>query len=457
VQHEFYHQYTTDAHTLVCIEKLDQIWEAKEPPFSNYSEMFRDVERPFVLYLALLLHDAGKALHTGNHSEVGGKLAVRVARRLQLDGSTTHALRLIIEQHLLMAVTSQRRDLDDESVIRAVATQIQTGENLRMLTLHTFADSMGTSDQLWNSFKDSLLLNLYRKTFDYLMGGAVSEQTARLERELLEEEIARTLPKSFGDDELHAHFEHLPERYFQIHGAREIVSDLGLVHLFMHHQITEDDRALEPVISWHNEPDRGYTTLKVCTWDRLGLFSRITGSLSAAGLNILSSQSFTRGDGIALDTFFVTDAVGGALVTREGRERFSEIMLRALKDETFDLSALIAKQRTARPLYQSHDGESIPTRIEIDARSSETRTIIEVETEDRIGLLYSISQVFAELQLDISVAKILTEKGAAVDTFYVTDILGRKVEDAASLKLIERRLREAIQELSGRHSAARKP
>ncbi len=455
VQHEFYHQYTTDAHTLVCIEKLDQVWESKEPPFSNYSEMFHEVERPFVLYLALLLHDAGKALHTGNHSEVGGKIALRVGKRLALDGSTTHALRLIIEQHLLLAVTSQRRDLDDESVIRTIAAQVQTAENLRMLTLHTFADSTGTSDQLWNSFKDSLLLTLHRKTFDYLLGGAASEQAARLERELLEEEIARLLPKTFGQDELHAHFQHLPPRYFRIHGAREIAGDLVLIHLFMQHQITEDDHALEPVLSWHNEPDRGYTTLKVCTWDRLGLFSRITGSLSAAGINILSSQSFTRADGVALDTFFVTDAVASALVTREGRERFTELMLRALQDESLDLPALIAKQRTARPLYQSHDGESIPTRIEIDAHSSETRTIIEVETEDRIGLLYSISQVFAELQLDISVAKILTEKGAAVDTFYVTDMLGRKVEDAASIKLIERRLRESILALPGQQGPAR--
>jgi [protein-PII] uridylyltransferase len=109
-----------------------------------------------------------------------------------------------------------------------------------------------------------------------------------------------------------------------------------------------------------------------------------------------------------------------------------------------DLPALIARQRTARPLYQSHAGERIPTRIEIDNESSTTRTIIEVETEDRIGLLYTISQVFSELELDIAVAKILTEKGAAVDTFYVTDILGKKIEDPAALRLIDRRLRESI-------------
>ncbi len=444
VQHEFYHQYTADEHTLVCIEKLDQVWEAKESPFNSYEELFRDIERPFVLYLALLLHDAGKAGQTNNHSEVGARLALRVAKRLHLDGATTHTLRLVIENHLLMAQTSQRRDLEDEAVVRQFAAQVQTPENLRMLTLHTFADSMGTSSELWNSFKDMLLLTLYRKALDILIGGTSFTTAEQRERELLEEEIARTLPRTFGEDELHAHFEFLPPRYFQLHGVKEIASDLALTHRFMHHQFTEEDRALEPVISWHNEPDRGYTTLKICTWDRLGLFSKIAGSLSAAGINILSSQSFTRTDGIAIDTLFLTDAQGGTLVTREERERFEEILLKVLTEQAVDLPALIAKQRTARPLYQSNEGERIQTRIHIDNESSQTRTIIEVETEDRIGLLYTIAQVFAELELDIGVAKILTEKGAAVDTFYVTDILGKKIEEPAVLKLIERRLYESI-------------
>jgi [protein-PII] uridylyltransferase len=455
VQHEFYHQYTADEHTLVCIQKLDQVWEAKEQPFSHYEELFRNVERPFVLYLALLLHDAGKAADTGRHSEVGGRLATRVAKRLSLDGATTHSLRLLIENHLVMATTSQRRDLEDEAVIRQFAAQVQTPENLRMLTLHTFADSMGTSNQLWNSFKDTLLLSLYRKGMDLLIGGSTFRTAERRERELLEEEIARTLPKTFGEDELHAHFEHLPARYFQVHSVKEVATDLSMTHRFMNHQLMEEDRALEPVIAWHNEPDRGYTTLKICTWDRLGLFSKITGSLSAAGINILGSQSFTRTDGIAIDTFFVTDAQGGTLVTREERQRFEEILLKVLTLQEVDLPALIAKQRTARPLYQAHDGERILTRIHIDNESSQTRTIIEVETEDRIGLLYSIAQVFAELELDIALAKILTEKGAAVDTFYVTDILGNKIEDAATLKLVERRLYESIQALDQPQGAAR--
>ncbi|MGI8965357.1 MAG: [protein-PII] uridylyltransferase, partial [Limisphaerales bacterium] len=170
VQHEFYHQYTADEHTLICLEKLDQISAAPLPPFNSYTEIFHKVERPFVLYLALLLHDSGKAFRTGKHEKIGSQLALKVARRLGLDGATTHQLSLLIEHHLTMAQVSQRRDLEDPAVIRNFAAQIESVENLDMLTLHTFADSMGTSDQLWNGFKDSLLWTLFHKTRAQLLG-----------------------------------------------------------------------------------------------------------------------------------------------------------------------------------------------------------------------------------------------------------------------------------------------
>ena len=207
VQHEFYHQYTADEHTLFCIEKLDQVWNAQTPPFSNYAEMFRSVETPFLLYLALLLHDAGKAFRTGHHEQIGGKVALSVSRRLGLDGAKTHTLRLIIESHLVMAQISQRRDLDDATVIDTFARQIQSVNNLVLLTLHTFADSMGTSDQLWNGFKDAVLWRLYQKTRRVLTGGTEFLLAEARQRELLVEEVQRLAPHTFDPAEIQAHFQ----------------------------------------------------------------------------------------------------------------------------------------------------------------------------------------------------------------------------------------------------------
>ncbi|MEO6181568.1 MAG: [protein-PII] uridylyltransferase, partial [Verrucomicrobiota bacterium] len=258
VQHEFYHQYTADEHTLVCIEKLDQVWNAKTPPFETYAEIFRTVERPFVLYLALLLHDSGKAARSGKHEELGSQLALRVASRLGLDGATAHTLSLVIEHHLTMAQVSQRRDLEDATVIQNFARQIQTVENLTLLTLHTFADSMGTSDQLWNGFKDSLLWTLFHRTRELLAGGTEFFRAEEKQRELLADEVQRLMPPSFSYDEVQAHFANLPTRYFQINNAQEILTDLTQAHRFMHFQLSESEQALSPVVSWHNEPDRGY-------------------------------------------------------------------------------------------------------------------------------------------------------------------------------------------------------
>jgi [protein-PII] uridylyltransferase len=251
----------------------------------------------------------------------------------------------------------------------------------------------------------------------------------------------------FAQEELEAHFATLPPRYFQIHSAREIFEDLVLTHRFMNLQISEEDMALSPVIHWHNEPDRGYSTLKVCTWDRAGLFSKIAGSFSAIGLNILSAQVFTRNDGIVLDEFFVIDAKSGALANREQQEEFETLLNKVLTNDDVDLHALIARRKVSRPLYQAYTGETLPTRVSFDNEASERRTLIEIETEDRVGLLYTISETFSELDLDISAAKIVTEKGAAIDSFYVRELDGGKILAPERQKNIETKLLQAIQAL----------
>ena len=450
VQHEFYHQYTADEHTLMCLEQLDRIWEAKEPPYREYVPLFQKLERPFLLYLALLLHDVGKADGHGNHSVVSGELALRAAKRLGLDGSATHTLCMVIENHLLMPSTSQRRDLDDPAVIRRFAKQIQNVEALTLLTLHTFVDSQATSDKLWNGFKDSLLWSLYHKTMELMSGGTEFTRAEEKQRELLMEEVQRQMPPQLSGEELHAHFGALPARYFQIHSTREVLDDLALAHRFMRLQTSDVEDPLTPIVTWHDLPDRGCNSVKVCTWDRAGLFCKIAGSLSAAGLNILSAQIFTRSDGIVLDTFYVLDARTGNLAGTDQRETFERVINKALTGEEVDFHALIARQKITRPVYQAYVGERMATRIGFDNEASDTRTVIEVETEDRIGLLYEISHQLSELALDISAAKISTERGAAIDSFYVRELNGAKVVAPERQRGIEHHLRLAIKRLDER-------
>jgi [protein-PII] uridylyltransferase len=260
-------------------------------------------------------------------------------------------------------------------------------------------------------------------------------------------EVRHLAPEHLSEEELQAHFATLPARYFQIHPAKDILADLLLAHEFMRLQISEEENALAPVVNWHNEPDRGYDAVKTCTWDRAGLFRKIAGSFSAAGLNILSAQIFTRTDGIALDTYCVADAITGNLAGPDQRERFESVIHKALTGEEVDFPALIGRQRITRPVYQAYTGEKIATQIRLDNEASEARTLIEIETEDRIGLLYTIAQTLTELALDISAAKICTERGAALDNFYVRELTGGKVVEPERHRAIERRLRHAIHAL----------
>ncbi len=447
VQHEFYHQYAVDEHTLVCVEKLDKIWDASTPPFDHYADLFRAVELPYVLYLALLLHDSGKAFPGGKHEIIGGDLALRAAKRLRLDPANTEVLKLLIEQHLAMVQISQRRDLEDPEVIHQFAEIVKTPATLDLLTLHTFADSMGTSDSLWNGFKDSLLWQLWRKTREALKGDEEFIQAQRQQLEQLRSEVREILPKTFSDDEVDAHFQGLPARYFHIHTPKAIARDLTLAHRFMHLQLTEQDRALDPVLIWTDQPARGYTGLHVCTWDRIGLFSKLTGALAAAGLNILAAQIYTRKDGIVLDDFFVVDARTGKLPEPAVRERFEKLAADVLVRDA-DPTKFLRRSSGYVPLYRSVGGESLATTIRFDNTTSSDRTVIDVETEDRVGLLFALSSTLHELGLDLALAKIVTEKGAAIDSFYVTDADRKKIVDPVRQKEIEKRMIAAVSELS---------
>jgi len=190
--------------------------------------------------------------------------------------------------------------------------------------------------------------------------------------------------------------------------------------------------------------------VKVCTWDRAGLFSKIAGSFSTVGLNILDAQIFSRSDGIVLDTFSVMDARTGNQATDEQRQKFEELLRRALTRGDLDLDPLIAKQGVTRPLYQAYLGERIQTEVRFDDQASDTRTLIEIETEDRVGLLFEVSQALSELGLDIAGAKISTERGAAIDSFYVRELDGKKVIGHTRQHAIEHRLRQAIRKLEAK-------
>ena len=436
VQHEFFHAYAADEHTLICLEKLDQVWDADERPFTDYTHILQDIDLPYLLYLALFLHDAGKGMESGDHVKDGTAVCLQVGERLGLSPRRLSRLRFLVDSHLLMAEVSQRRDIDSPTVIRQFAEAVQDEENLAMLTLLTFADSLGTSNDLWNDFKNTLLQSLYRRADRRLASGEDYEAAEKNRLAKLKFALRDELPPHLSEEELEAHFNHLTPRYFRAHSIRHILVDLEQVYLFLNRVTAKrNEKVLEPIINWHDRPARGYTSLKVCTWDRPGLFTTISGALAATGLNILSARVFSRSDGIIIDTFFVVNAKTGGLAKRAERDKFSKLITQALLldgDSEFEEQTMVKREDT--------EEWQLPTRIRIDTQSVESRTIVEVESEDRLGLLHRISNVLTRHDLNIHVARISTEKGAAIDTFYVRTMSGGKPTDENKLDELKRAL-----------------
>lgn len=448
VQHEFFHQYTADEHTLMCIARLDEMAGAKEGVLTPYADIFhKEIDRPYLLYLALLLHDAGKARPTQDHADDGSKIAAAVGRRLGLEPGTIDTLRFVVRHHLAMVIVSQRRDLDEPAEIRRFAALVGSVDRLDLLTLHTVADSLGTSDKLWNGFKNTLLLTLYRRTRELLQGGPEFIEAASRRRDHLAEGVQSVLPSGFPADEVEAHFAAMPSRYFLLREARDIGADLATIHHFLARVASDDADPLDPVATWEDAPERGYTVVRVATWDRVGLFSRICGALTATGLNILSAEIFTRADLIAIDAFQVIDAASGALVDERAQLRFLECLRETVCDGA-DPRESIGRRRPPEPIYDAASLPPIPTIVRFDNLASEERTLLEIEAPDRVGLLFAMTQVLSELGLDISVAKICTERGAAFDSFYIVETNGTKIESEGRQEEISRRLREAMDGLA---------
>lgn len=442
VQHEFFHRYTADEHTLVCIEKLDALIDTEEPKLLEYKKLFQNLENPGILYLALLLHDTGKASNARLHAEASAFYAQKVASRLQLLPERRKALIFLVDHHSTLSSIAQRRNLDDTSTIAEFAGLVKTQPNLDALMLLTLADGQGVGDSAWSDWKETLVWQLHRNSTLYLADGEAFYRRRQIEREGLHETVSSKMAADFHD-EIDAHFEMMPDRYFQTHSVAAIIDHIRLFRAFLEgHE--NADQPLAPAIRWVPQPNKGHTEFWFCGWDRAELLARIAGSLSVAQLNILSADAFTRADNLVLDVFRVCNTTFQA-VTEEKDMLLVEKKLRlSLAQEQFDFMPLLEKALKRRGYHLSQEID-FPTRIVIDNQAHPVYTLVEIQTPDRLGLLYNLLRAFADRTIQIALSRITTEKGAAIDTFYVTDFEGKKVRGEEHLAGLQQALWKASQ------------
>ena len=440
VQHEFFHRYTADEHTLVCLEKLDELIDTQSERLQGYREVFKKIEDPFVLYLAMLLHDVGKASSARFHAEASAMAAARIAARLQLQSEQRKMLILLVDQHILLSSTAQRRNVEDPATISEFANAVRNQANLDALMLVTLADGMGVGDNTWSDWKESLVWQLYRSASRYLAEGEAFFEQRVLERKTTREAVLKRLGAAYAG-EVEAHFLFMPDVYFNTFEEMAIASHIRLFRTFF--EAREHD-GLTPATRWIPRPDRGHSELWVCTWDRKHLLAKIAGSLAVAHLNILSADIYTRSDDLVFDVFRVCDTNFQAVTNDKDIALVENTLAESLSREDFDFRAALQKVMRRHPYHLSQELE-FPTRIVIDNDTHPVYTVVDIQAPDRLGLLYNILTGFGEAGLNIALSRIATEKGAAIDSFYVTDAQGEKISDPKSMAHLQQLLQKAAE------------
>ncbi len=431
MQFNMYHHYTVDEHLLRAIGNLAELEAQRhreDHPLA--SVIMSSIEKRAALYVAMFLHDIAKG-RTEDHSLAGVAVARSLCPRLGLSVAETETVAWLVENHLIMSDTAQRRDLGDRRTIETFAAHVQTLERLKMLLVLTVCDIEAVGPGVWNGWKGELLRTLYWETEVVLAGGhSMRERSWRVER--AKKELRDKLAGWSNLD-----FEAYAARHQQAYWLR-----VDLPRKIRHAKLlnmTEIEMPA-PVMDVQTDAFRGVTELTVIAPDHPRLLSIVAGACAASGANIVDAQIYTTNDGLALDTFFVSRGFDRDEDEMRRGERIALAVERTLRGE-IRLSELVAARGNPTRIVTF----DVPPEVSIDNELSNKFTVIEVSGHDRPGLLYAITTILSGLNLNIGSAHIATFGERAADVFYVTDLTGAKIDSASRKATIRQKLLTAFE------------
>jgi [protein-PII] uridylyltransferase len=427
MQFDMYHHYTVDEHTIRAIGLVSRIERGdlqEDHPLS--SGIFGQIVSRRALYVAVLLHDIAKG-RGGDHSILGAEVAERLCPRFGLSAAETETVAWLVRWHLLMSATAFKRDLSDFKTILDFAAQVQSPQRLMMLLVLTVVDIRAVGPGVWNGWKRQLLNNLFESAEEVLRLG--HKQKGRSERIAAKQaDLAATL--GLSDAALVKLVRRLPESYWIAEPPDVLERNVRLV-----------ERAGGAGLSIEATPDpaQGATLVTVYAADHPGLFYRIAGAIHAAGGNIIDARIHTTRDGMALDNFLVQDPLGRPFAEAGQLRRIRTGIEDALANR-----GRLGDRLKAKPLPRLRaDAFVIEPNVLIDNNASNRFTVIEVNARDRPALLHHLANALFQSKVTIRSAHVATYGERAVDTFYVTDLIGDKIVAAPRIKAIEKRLLDA--------------
>ena len=427
MQFDMYHHYTVDEHSIRAIGLLAEIERGdhrEDHPLSTV--IVRQIVSRRVLFVAVLLHDIAKG-RGGDHSVLGAEVALSLGPRLGLNDAETETVAWLVRHHLLMSATAFKRDLSDFKTILDFAQTVTSAERLRLLLVLTVVDIRAVGPGVWNSWKRQLLSDLFEATEEVLRLG--HKQKGREERIASKKDILRA-KLGMAPDKFKRLARRMPDAYWIAEPDDIIERNIRLLH-------TNDNEPLAIDACYY--PDRGATLITVLAADHPGLFYRIAGAIHLAGGSIIDARIHTSADGLAVDNFLVQDPWGRPFQERDQIDRLKQSIGDALANKSKLSPKLMAKPVALRRA----EAFKIAPSVLVDNKASNRFTVIEVNAADRPALLNNLALALFQSKVTLHSAHIATYGERAVDTFYVTDLFGGKIENKTRIKALESRLLEA--------------
>ncbi len=429
MQFDMYHHYTVDEHTIRAIGLLTEIEKGDlntDHPLSTV--IMRKLSMRRVLFAAVLLHDIAKG-RGGDHSILGAEVAEDLCPRLGLSDAETQTVAWLVRHHLAMSATAFKRDIADFKTALDFAQLVTSLERLRLLLVLTVVDIRAVGPGVWNSWKRQLLSDLFEATEEVLrLGHKQRGRGARVEAK--KQSVAMQL--DFKTTTFVALSAKLGDGYWIAEPEDVIARNLKLLN-----DHRDSDLAIDAVYY----PDRGATLVTVYAVDHPGLFFRIAGAIHMAGGNIIDARIHTSRDGMALDNFLIQDPLGQPFSEQGRLERLKASIHDGLTQRAKPDPRLAEKPKALRRA----DAFKIASIVIFDNEASNRYTVVEVSAQDRPALLNRLAEALFHSKTTLHSAHIATYGERAVDTFYITDLIGDKIESKSRLAAIEKRLIEAAE------------